>query len=34
MVFTFPFTRAGWVLFVCDLDKAWGIILRLVLLRS
>jgi hypothetical protein len=34
MVFTFPFTGAGWVLFVCDLDKAWGIILRLVLLRS
>ncbi len=30
VVFTFHFVCIGWVLFVCDLDKAWGIILRLL----
>ncbi len=29
-VFTFHFVCIGWVLFVCDLDTAWTVILRLV----
>jgi alginate O-acetyltransferase complex protein AlgI len=33
VVFTFHFVCIGWVLFVCDLDKAWPIILRLLGLR-
>ncbi len=33
VLFTFHFVCIGWVLFVCDLDKAWGIILRLLWLR-
>ncbi len=31
---TVHFVCIGQVLFVCDLDKAWGIILRLLWLRS
>jgi alginate O-acetyltransferase complex protein AlgI len=31
VVFTFHFVCIGWVLFVCDLDKAWPMILRLLL---
>jgi alginate O-acetyltransferase complex protein AlgI len=31
---TFHFVCVGWVLFVCELDKAWGIILRLLLLHA
>jgi D-alanyl-lipoteichoic acid acyltransferase DltB (MBOAT superfamily) len=27
---TFHFVCVGWALFVCDLDKAWAIILRLL----
>ena len=33
VVFTFHFVCLGWVLFVCDLDKAWSIMLRLLGLR-
>ena len=33
ILFTFHFVCIGWVLFVCDLDKAWVIILRLLLRR-
>jgi alginate O-acetyltransferase complex protein AlgI len=33
VVFTFHFVCIGWVLFVCDLNTAWPIILRLLLLR-
>jgi alginate O-acetyltransferase complex protein AlgI len=31
---TFHIVCIGWVLFVCDVDKAWGMILRLLLVRS
>jgi alginate O-acetyltransferase complex protein AlgI len=31
---TFHFVCIGWVLFVCELDKAWPIILRLLLIRA
>jgi alginate O-acetyltransferase complex protein AlgI len=34
VVFTFHFVCIGWVLFVCELDKAWPIILRLLWLRT
>jgi alginate O-acetyltransferase complex protein AlgI len=30
VLFTFHFVCIGWVLFVCDVDKAWVIILRLL----
>lgn len=33
VLFTFHFVCIGWVLFVCELDKAWMIIARLLLLR-
>jgi alginate O-acetyltransferase complex protein AlgI len=33
VVGTFHFVCIGWVLFVCELQTAWGIILRLLLLR-
>jgi alginate O-acetyltransferase complex protein AlgI len=33
-LFTFHFVCIGWVLFVCDLDKAWVIILRLLRLHA